>query len=118
MADKPGVYKLNIYQGATLDRTFTWKDSTGTAIDLTNYTAAAQVREKVDGKKLLDMTSAGGRIVLGGAAGTIQLLVVPADTRALKPVTAGVWDLELTDAAGKVTRLLEGGAVIHAEVTR
>jgi hypothetical protein len=118
MADQPGIYKLRVYQGATLDRTFTWKDSAGVAINLTGFTAAAQIRTKIDGALLLDMTTANSRIVLGGAAGTIQLLVVSDDTRALKPVKNGVWDLELTDAAGKVTRLLEGDAFISPEVTR
>jgi hypothetical protein len=119
MADssEPGRFDLKVYQGAKLDKTFTWKDSGGSPIDITGYTARAQIRDRVGGAVILNMTSGTGEIVLGDAAGTIQLLVLSAVTAALKPVD-GVWDLELVTAGGEVTRLLEGKGNVFAEVTR
>ena len=35
-------FNIDVKQGATFQLTITWKDSAGTAIDLTGYTARAQ----------------------------------------------------------------------------
>ncbi len=114
---EPGTYHLKIFQGADLDRTFTYKDENGALVNLTGFTARAQVRTSLEGDQvLLDMTDANGRIVLGGANGTIQLLVTAAITTALT-ARKGVWDLELIDGSGVVTRLLQGQATIFGEAT-
>jgi len=117
----PGQYTLNIYKGATLDITFTWKDSAGNPVDLTGYTARLQVRESVDAVAiLLELTTtlvAGSGIVLGGAAGTIQL-VAPATSTDDYTWDEGVYDLELVSGTGVVTRLLQGPAKAWHEVTR
>jgi len=117
----PGQYTLNIYKGATLDLTFTWKDSAGVLVNLTGYTARLQVRESVDAAAfLLELTTtlvSGSGIVLGGAAGTIQL-VAPATSTDDYTWDEGVYDLELVSGAGVVTRLLQGPAKAWHEVTR
>ena len=118
----PGQYTLNIYKGATLDITFTYKDSAGNPVNLTGYTARLQVRASVDtpGTPLLELTTtlvAGSGIVLGGAAGTIQL-VAPAAATAAYTWDEGVYDLELISGTGVVTRLLQGPAKAWHEVTR
>ena len=117
----PGQYTLNIYKGATLDITFTYKDSAGNPVNLTGYTARLQVRASVDAAAfLLELTTAlvaGSGIVLGGAAGTIQL-VAPAAATAAYTWDEGVYDLELISGTGVVTRLLQGPAKAWHEVTR
>jgi len=40
---KPGRYNITAYQGATYDLDLTWSTN-GSAVNLTNYTAAMQVR--------------------------------------------------------------------------
>jgi hypothetical protein len=111
-------YDLEIKQGATLSLTATWRDSTGTAINLTGYTARMQVRSAYDATStILSLTSSSG-ITLGGSAGTIAITASATVTAALTAPWSGVWDLELVSGGGVVTRLLEGAATVSPEVTR
>jgi len=111
-------YDLEIKQGATLSLTATWKDSAGTAVNLTGYTARLQVRATYDSSStILSLTSAAG-ITLGGAAGTIAITASAATTAALTAPFSGVYDLELVSGGGEVTRLLEGTATVSPEVSR
>jgi hypothetical protein len=66
---------------------------------------------------LIELTTANGRIALGGAAGTITLSISATDTEALTSGRA-VYDLELVSGSGIVTRLLQGVATISRNVTR
>ena len=111
-------YDLEIKQGATLSLTATWKDSAGTAVNLTGYTARLQVRATYDSSStILSLTSAAG-ITLGGAAGTIAITATATVTAALTAPFSGVYDLELVSGGGEVTRLLEGTATVSPEVSR
>jgi hypothetical protein len=111
-------YDLEIKQGATLSLTATWKDSSGTAVNLTGYTARLQVRATYDSSStILSLTSAAG-ITLGGAAGTIAITATATVTAALTAPWSGVYDLELVSGGGEVTRLLEGTATVSPEVSR
>ena len=112
-------YKLDIQQGATLSLTATWTDSTGTAVNLTGYTARMQVRAAYDATTtILSLTSGAGDITLGGSAGTIAITASATVTAALTAPWTGVYDLELVSGGGVVTRLLEGPATVSPEVTR
>lgn len=113
---KPGTHNVVCYQGATFDLNFTVKLA-GTAIDLTGYTARMQVRETADASTvLLSLATGGSGITLGGTAGSIA-------TTAAASVTAGieagayVYDMELVSGS-VVTRILQGGFKVLAEVTR
>ena len=112
------VYNFFIEQGATFQKTITWKDSSGTAINLTGYTARMQFRRVVSATEVLfSATSSNGIIVLGGAAGTIAITIPATTTEAFTFVDA-VYDLELQSSGGIVTRLMEGGVAVSKEVTR
>jgi hypothetical protein len=111
-------FNIDVKQGATFQLTITWKDSAGTAIDLTGYTARAQARLTYDtSTTIFSLTSSSG-ITLGGAAGTIAIVIAAGTTATLAAPWSGVWDLELVSGAGIVTRLLEGTANVSPEVTR
>lgn len=112
-----GTYNITLDQGATYSTLLTYKDSAGALVDLTGYTARMQARIQVDSAStVLDLTTENGGIVLGGAAGTINLLVDAVTTAAL---TAGqyVYDLELVNGA-VVERLVMGTLLVRPEVTR
>ena len=112
-----GQVDIEINQGATFDVTVTYKDSNLVVIDLTDYTARMQVKQKKsDTSATIDLTTANGGIVLGDALGTIQIVITAAVTAALT-ITRGVYDLELISAAGVVTRLMEGKVTVSTEVT-
>jgi hypothetical protein len=112
---KPGRYNITAYQGATYDMNLTWRIG-GTAVNLTNYTAAMQVRTTPDATNAILSLTNGSGITLGGTAGTIDITI---SSTTMGAATAGqyVYDLELNSGSA-VTRLLQGTFQIQAEVTR
>ena len=111
-------FDITINQGATFELTITWKDSAGTAINLTGYTARMQVRETYSSTTPIVSLTNGAGITLGGAAGTIAIVISATTTAALAAPFSGVYDLEIVSAGGVVTRLVQGTATVSAEVTR
>lgn len=112
----PGVYDLLCPQGVTFDKTFTWSIG-GTAVDLSGYTAALQVRESWDATSaLISLSTGGSGVVLGGTAGTITATISAAVTNGLEPGSYA-WDLELYQGSN-VTRLLQGAFNVTGGVTR
>lgn len=112
-----GTYDISVEQNATFSLTITWKNSAGSPIDLTGYTAKAVIQSQA-GATLATLSSAGGvdgTITLGGAAGTIVLTLPAAFTAGLTP-QIGMWDLLLTSGSTK-TRLLQGSVGISRGVT-
>lgn len=110
-------YHFSMEQGSTFRRTITYKDSNGSAIDLSGYTARMQLRRNIeDASPLIELTDANGRITLGGVAGTVVLTISAADTASLSPVE-GVYDLELV-TGDTVEKLIAGTFTIQREVTR
>lgn len=111
----PGYLNLICYQGATFDYLLTWKTS-GTAVDLTGYTARMQVREDFTSSTAVLSLTNGSGITLGGTAGTI-LLATSAGTTAALAAGDYVYDLELVNS-NIVTRLVQGKFTVDPEVTR
>ncbi len=111
----PGRYNITAYQGATYDLSLSWSIG-GTAVNLTNYTAAMQVRTSYDSTTpVLSLTNGSG-ITLGGTAGTIDISV---SATTMGAIVAGqyLYDLELNSGSA-VTRLVQGNFSIEAQVTR
>ncbi len=110
----PGRYNITAYQGATYDLSLSWSIG-GTAVNLTNYTAAMQVRDSYDSDPVLSLTNGSG-ITLGGTAGTIGISV---SASTMGSIVAGqyLYDLELNSGSA-ITRLVQGIFNIEAEVTR
>lgn len=111
----PGTYNITAFQGATFNYVATWSIG-GTAVDLTNYSAAMQVRTSYNATSTLFSLTNGSGITLGGTAGTITVEI---GANAMGAATSGeyVYDLEL-DSGSEVTRLLQGTFQIKPEVTR
>jgi hypothetical protein len=72
--------------------------------------------KKSDTVPILSLTDGSG-LTLGGAAGTIAILITDAQTEALTDISM-VYDLELISGSGIVTRLIEGSASLSTETTR
>jgi hypothetical protein len=111
----PATYNITSYQGATYDLNMTYAIG-GTAVNLTGYTAALQVRENSKATATILSLTNGSGITLGGTAGTIDITV---SANTMGSATAGtyVYDLELTSGS-QVTRLIQGSFAIEAEVTK
>ncbi|NIT14189.1 MAG: hypothetical protein GTN99_08125 [Candidatus Dadabacteria bacterium] len=108
---------LEIDQGATFQPILTWQDENEVAVDLSGYSARAQIRDINDESLLHDMTTANGGIILGGPAGTIQFYISDTDTTNFT-FTRAKYDLELIEPVNSyVTRLVFGYALLFPEVT-
>jgi hypothetical protein len=111
----PASYNITAYQGATFDLTLTWTIG-GTAVNLSTYSARMKVKSApLSTESVISLTNGSG-ITLGGAAGTIALLV---SASSMAGISAGtyVYDLEL-DSGTVVTRLMQGKFTVEAEVTK
>ncbi len=110
-----GQYNTVCEQGATYSRVLTWRDSSSVLVNLTGYTAEMDVRTS-SRDLVVTLTTANGRISLGGSAGTITLTLSATETAALAP-GCYLYDLLLTSGGGVVTRLVEGAFEISGRVS-
>jgi len=114
-------FDIEIEQGSVFVLDLIYKDGQGSPIDLTGYQARMQVRAKYASPDppALDLSTAAGSIVLGGAAGTIQAKATAEMTAGLT-IKRGVYDLELVPPSGEddAFRLTEGVVTVTPEVTR
>jgi len=126
-----GRYLLTIEQGATTDLLLQYKDSSGSPIDLSGYTASMQIRPSVDSTTTylsitsvtasdgtgLNFTPVSASLTLPRTSGSIGLFISATSSSNLS-FTEGVYDIELKSSTGIVTRLLEGNVKLSKEVTR
>jgi len=115
-------YDFKIEQGATFQRTITWKDSNGNPIDLTGYKIRLQARINPNDKDpIIDLSTSpevGGIEILTPAGnGQFRITMDASDTASLDFAEA-LYDLEAEDPDGNVTRLLEGTIELSREITK
>lgn len=111
---------LRITAGDDFTKQFTHKigddPATATPFDFTGCTARLQVRQSINAAAAVDISTGSG-ITLGGAAGTIDILIPRAVTSTLAFKT-GIWALEVTLADGLVRTLIEGQVTVLPEIVR
>jgi hypothetical protein len=130
---------LTIRQGETWSFIYT-KLSSGSAVNLTDYTARMSVKDTYNGISQVYLSTGsdanGGTITLGGALGTVTLSMTAAQSSAMagwlnfplaildgvdfditKPSIRYLYDLELISGAGVVTRELEGRLIVYREIS-
>ena len=113
-----GIYNATIDQGATWSVTVTYKNANGTAINLTGYTAAMQVRQQYSSETAdLTLTSPSNGIAITPLTGVVVITMTASQTRALEEGYY-VYDVELTSSGGLVDRLIQGQLTVAPEVTR
>lgn len=113
-----GHWDFYIEQGVDWGKQITWKDSAKAFIITSGYTADMQVRaSRRSSSILVELSTSNDRITVTGASGLFTLSLTAVETRALDFDT-GVYDFEVTSAAGMVYRLLEGNITLSKEVTR
>ena len=116
-----------MWQGATFGMTITVKHANNTVQNLTSYTARMQIRSAYDaGSATESLTTSNGEIVITAAEGNVSLELAASRTanipvvltNGVPPKSTYVYDLELIDGAGKVSKLLYGDVDVYGEVTR
>jgi len=86
--------------------------------DLTGYTGRAQIRaSRENSATIASLTSANSGIVIDAANGAVGMRISATDTAALD-FNCAVYDLELIDGSGVVTRLMYGDVKLFKETTR
>jgi hypothetical protein len=123
VSDGTGRRDFTIKQGATFRVPMTWKQGltkeTATPIDISDYIARMQVREKVQSSQaVLTLSTDTGHITLGGELGTIEIVISDEETELLEFDGPAFYDLELESGGGEVRRLLQGRIGLSREVTR
>lgn len=113
---EPGTYNIKVVSGDSWRREVTVQTKTGpgtyTPIDLTGYTAQAQIRP-----------SAASSTVLATITATIPtptngIIVLTLDTTQTEALTNGVWDLELDNGPNATHTVLSGTVTVLGDVTR
>jgi len=115
-----------IEQGSTYSRLLTFKDSNGSAINLTGYSFSGQVRSRYDSNSVIasftftlaNQTTNTGEVTVSIPSSTTALIPVDASSSVAHTTTAYTYDMELTDTTGAVSRFLQGVANVSPEVTR
>jgi hypothetical protein len=111
-------YDLVIEQGTDYIKSFNLKNPDNSIKDLNGFTAKMQIRQyKFDAEAKYEASTANGKILIAVNSGTVQLRFPNQDT-ANFDFNKGVYDIELTDQSGIITRLMEGEVIISKEVTR
>ena len=108
------ISNIFIDQDADFATTVTIEDATDSALDLTNYTAAATLRKSYKSSSSTSFTVA---FVNPRTSGQITLSLTDIQTGALNEGRY-VYDLVITDVGGEKTRVVEGIATIKPSVTR
>lgn len=105
--------KVNIVldQGTTFNTDFTFLNDQDDPIDFTTYTGASQMRKSYTSSTAYTFT------VSLGNNGIVAISMNAATTSS---ITAGryLYDLEVTDTNGVVSRLVEGIVTVTPQVTR
>lgn len=107
------IANLYIDQGTDFSITVDVTDSAGDILELSDYTAAAQIRKTYSSSTV----SATFATSISELAGQVTISLTDTQTAALE---AGryVYDLNITSSAGLVTRVIEGQAIVTPGVTR
>lgn len=106
--------EITIEQGANLTSTVTVNDTQGDAVNLSTYSASAQLRKSYYSSSANTLSA----IITGNANGQITLSMTAANTANLTPGRY-VYDLIITNSVdNSVTRVVEGTAVVLPSVTR
>ena len=105
-----------IDQNADFDLAVTWKDSTGTPVNLTGYSATFSISAGTNKTPLVTVVSP-TNITLGGSAGTIVIAIPYATTNTLGE--GSFWgELRLVSGGGVATSLLKGPLASKGKVVR
>jgi hypothetical protein len=118
------VYNTTIERGSTFQLTVTYKDASGTVVNLTGWTFRMQVRESQSAASTI-LTSEGGSPTIAidetnKATGVLIFSVTPANTTAISPstLTTAYYDIEIQKTStGEVRRILQGKLNISPEIT-
>jgi len=108
-----GTYNLNIEQGSTWELGLAVDVTEGNDLNLSGFTFASKLAKSHYDENPVSMSV----YLINAAEGRFKLSLTAEQTGQLDPAYEYIYDVEITNAAGTVTRLLQGRATISAGVT-
>lgn len=118
-----GIYNIICEQGTTFTRRLEiqYQDETDPEVyhpyDLTGHTARMQVRRTVESSTaMIELTTENGGIDIDGPEGVVEITMTDEQTSSL--TSSGVYDLEIINGGGQVSRVIQGAFTLSLEVTR
>ena len=99
----------------TVELTNEAADGNITTLDLTGYTALAQIRKRFGSSSVSETFAV--TFPADRTTGSLELALTDVQTGNLRDGRY-VWDLQLTDTAGTKTRTIEGRCVVNPSVSR
>lgn len=114
---------LALQQGADFATTLTFQNPDTTPVNLTGCALAAVIRRRgLDKPQVAAFTVVINSPATAGIAAMTMARVIsaalPCGETPADPVYQFVWDLKLTDAAGKISTPLWGNVTVQRDVTR
>ena len=103
---------LIVDQGSAFSSTITVEDSSGNAVNLTNYTYAGKIKKNYDSSTAVAFATP----TTPGTSGQITITLTDTQTKAIEPGRY-VYDVEITSNGGVTTRVLEGQVEVTPGVT-
>lgn len=107
------IANLYIDQGTDFSITVDVTDSAGDILDLSNYTASAQIRKTYTSTSVSETFST----TISELAGQVTLSLTDTQTSGLEGGRY-VYDLNITSNGGVTSRVIEGQAIVTPGVTR
>lgn len=107
---------LIIEQKATFRKKMVYRDKFKKPINLTGFSVRMQIRA-ADGSLIADLSTQNGKIILGGASGSIELVIPVAETSLMTFATA-LYDLKLIAPNGDEIRMLKGKVTLDPGQTQ
>lgn len=125
---RAGIYNITCEQGSTFSRILEIEqpdliaDPTGETFipfNLENYSGRMQVRRTIDSSNILvELTTENGGLEINPAEETNVIRIYMDDSVTASINSSGVYDIEIEDVAGNVSRILQGSFTLSPEVTR
>lgn len=103
---------LIVDQGSDFSSTITVEDSTGTVVNLTNYTYSGKIKKSYDSSASVSFATP----TTPGTNGQITITLTDAQTKAMEPGRY-VYDVEIKSSGNATTRVVEGQVEVTPGVT-
>lgn len=107
------ISNLYIDQGSLFRTYVTVSNTDGTALNLTNYTAAGQMRKSYSSSVAYNFSVS----ISSATQGRVMIELTTAQSR-LIPAGRYLYDIEVTSPSGETTRVVEGIVTISPEITK
>lgn len=108
----PANFDLELYKGDYLPFRLILRDSAGVPIDLTGYTARAQIRDYIDSTVVFEFA-----LTITPTTGTIDVILNSPISSGLLPGSY-IWDIQVTNPSGNTRTHIAGDVKVYDEVTR